>query len=278
VVDPLGRAQNLGGQVLDVLRPGRLDDMRAQARADMRDLLRVPEPMLRAIGDGTVHLDPYETSTIWAYGLRWRPAPVFQTYSIYTHDVDVISADALRGDRAPDWILRQNVVRIVGRRPESEAPTYTIATLCEYTEVMVSEGWRLLRHTPGRCGPARELESRRAQPGEVVPVPAGAPDEIVYASFSIRVPILHRLRDLAFKPRNRPLLVLNEDYASRFALALAPGGFLMWAPEAVGGTDFAGGFGARVLRLSDIPSPFTVTFHAVRVAPPGRPTARVSAG
>ena len=77
-----------------------------------------------------------------------------------------------------------------------------------------------------------------------------------------------RLRSMLYKPRGLPLLVLNDNYAGRFAVALAPDRFLMRVPTTLGFSDYASGFGAGTLRLVDVPSPFRVSFRSVRVAPP----------
>jgi hypothetical protein len=273
--DPHDRAANLARQAFDAVRPGTLAEQRDAARAGIRDALAIPPEMIAEIGDGTVHVDPYETSAVWGYGLRWRPVPVFQAYSAYTHDLDRLDADALRAADGPDWILRERVARIGTRGRENEAPTYTIAMFCDYTERMHDDRWQLLQRTPGRCGPARDLGRREADAGAAVPVPSGRPGELVFARFDMDPGIGYRLRTLLYRPRSTPLEVLNDDYGTNFSLALAPGDFLMRVPDTLGYSDYASGFGASRLRMIDVPSPYGVTFHAVEMAPPAEATRRV---
>jgi hypothetical protein len=273
--NPHERAARLADQSLAAVRPSELERMRSRARIRMARSLRIPPSMIVAIGSDTVHIDPYETSAVWAYGLTWRPVPIFQLYTAYTHELDELDADALEAADAPEWILRETVPRIAERSRETEAPSYTIAMFCNYSETMTFGRWQLLRRTPGRCGPVRDLGSREAAANELVPVPGAASDDLVYATFELRRPLAMRLRSLLYKPRGLPLLVLNDNYAGRFAVALARDSFLMRVPTTLGFNDYAGGFGAGTLRLVDVPSPFRVSFRSVRVAPPPDDRAQV---
>ena len=183
--NPHERAARLADQSLAAARPSELERMRSQARIRMARSLRIPPSMIAAIGSDTVHIDPYETSAVWAYGLTWRPVPIFQLYTAYTHELDELDADALEAADAPEWILRETVPRIADRSRETEAPSYTIAMFCNYSETMTSRRWQLLRRTPGRCGPVRDLGSREAAANELVPVPEAASDDLVYATFEL---------------------------------------------------------------------------------------------
>ncbi len=49
----------------------------------------------------------------------------------------------------------------------------------------------------------------------------------------------------------------------------------MRVPGTLGYTDYASGFGASLLRMIGVPSPYAVTFHAVAMAPPAEASRRV---
>ena len=68
----------------------------------------VPSSMLRLLRGKTVHVDPFETAAVAAYGLRWRPLPIVQAYSAYTSALDDRNADFLASRAAPERILREN--------------------------------------------------------------------------------------------------------------------------------------------------------------------------
>jgi len=274
--DPQDRAVRLGDQIATLVDPGRRGDERAEARRRARDVLQVPDEMVAAIGRDTVHVDPYEISAAWAYGLRWSPAPPLQGYVTYTAGLDGRAADRLADADGPQWILREEVARLDGRTRETESPGYLVALICNYTERVSSLRWTLLEHTPGRCSAPRPLGMREAPAGSAIPVPeAGRDDTMVVAALRMSASPLSRLRTLLYKPRAVPLLVLNDDYGARFALAGAPGPFLMRIAATTGFSEYAGGFGARTLRVLDTSSRIRTTFTALRVAPPDAPSRSV---
>ncbi len=73
--------------------PGDVDDHVEQAKARQRAVYAVPARFIDAIGRGTVHIDPIETSAVWAYDLAWRPTPVFQTYAAYIPALDTVNSE-----------------------------------------------------------------------------------------------------------------------------------------------------------------------------------------
>jgi hypothetical protein len=86
-------------QVIDGVRgwPG------ARARfdaslADIRDWH--PLPSLR----GSVDVYSFDQQWLAAYGLAWRPRPIFQSYQVTSAALAAINADAVR-DHGPEWIV-----------------------------------------------------------------------------------------------------------------------------------------------------------------------------
>ncbi len=83
--------------------PGHVDQRVEQAKTRQRALYAIPDRFIKSIGSGTVHIDPYETSAVWAYDLAWRPAPVFQTYQAYTPTLDGLNSESLA--TGPQFVL-----------------------------------------------------------------------------------------------------------------------------------------------------------------------------
>jgi hypothetical protein len=83
--------------------PGQPERRIEQSKAHQRALDSIPSAFIDTIGSGTVHVDPSETSAVWAYNLAWRPAPVFQTYSAYTPALDALNSDMLA--HGPQFVL-----------------------------------------------------------------------------------------------------------------------------------------------------------------------------
>lgn len=277
--DPHERAGRLVEQAEILARPGRRDDVRAEARERMAATLEVPDEMLAAVGDDPVHIDPYEISVAWTYGLRWRPLPTLQAYVSYTNALDERAAERLASDEAPRWVLREEVGRLDGRTRETESPAAQVALVCNYTERLSGPRWRLLERTPGRCSPERPLPGVERPAGAAVPVPAPAGDDVmVVARLDVPIPLRARLKALVHKPARLPLLVLNDDYGARIARASAEGPVLVRAAATTGFSEYAGGFAAGTLRLLDAPSPVGARFAAIRVAPPDQPSRAVGGG
>ncbi|MGA9493136.1 MAG: hypothetical protein WBV80_23205, partial [Mycobacterium sp.] len=96
VDDPLVAAVQAPGQAVDRLvtlaLPGRVGQRIAQAKAHQRSLYAIPDRFIKTIGSATVHIDPFETSAVWAYDFAWRPAPVFQTYQANTPPLDGLNS------------------------------------------------------------------------------------------------------------------------------------------------------------------------------------------
>ena len=105
---------------------------------------------------GPVHVDPEETTLVWAYGFDWRPVPVFQRYAAYTRRSDGGNAEALTSDEtAPSRIIRHQSDGFEGRNDLWDSPRYMLNLVCFYRQTMVSSGWQLLEHVGLRCGGMR---------------------------------------------------------------------------------------------------------------------------
>lgn len=76
----------------------------------------LPPSFLTRIGKATVDVYPWEASYIWSNDLRWRPRPVFQSYSAFTPALDRMCADFLRGPNAPQFIVYSHIA-IDGQQP-----------------------------------------------------------------------------------------------------------------------------------------------------------------
>lgn len=268
LLDPGPRIETAGSHLRLAVSPGRRERERDEARRSLRALHAIPSSITGALRGHTVHVDPYETSIVWAYDLRWRPVPVFQDYSIYTNALDRANADAYRSERAPERVLRHGGPRIDGHSPEGEGPEQFLAMVCEYRQQVAVTGWQVLARTPSRCGPERLLSSVTAQAGQDVPVPAApSPEDMVVARVHVPTPLTDRVRTFLYKPRELPEVVLSNGYGYRIPAALLAGPLMMRAPSTLGWIDYAAGFQFDALRVSYVASPFRIDFVAVRVAP-----------
>ena len=151
-----------------------IDDARA-ARLPLDQL----DPKLIAAVHGTVHVEPADAGIVWVQHLRWRPLPVFQSYSAYTRRLDERNAAAVRDPSGPDRILREDGVYLDRgnpiRRPEIDEPATMRAMLCHFREQETIVPWMLIERTANRCGAPRLLTTSTASFGVPAPIPP-APD------------------------------------------------------------------------------------------------------
>jgi hypothetical protein len=233
----------------------------------MQFVYGVPPAVVDALRSSKVQADPWDIGAVWAYGLTWRPAPVFQTYSAYTSDLDARNARSLLAD-ASVGVLRAPAKQSGGRVPSWESPDYETTMACSFSVVVEQGPWQALRRAPTVCGPPSLLGQTEVEPGQTVGVPrARHPDRLVVATMSFDEPILDRLRSLAFKPTGTPIVVL-DGRPSRLVLATMGGDHLLRVPVAVGGRHLpSGGLAVERLAFSGLPGPVTVRFYEIPIEP-----------
>ncbi|MFV0493654.1 hypothetical protein [Mycobacterium sp.] len=150
-------------RVVGLALPGHVEQRIQRAKAGQRAAYDVPNRIIEAIGSKTVHVDPYQTSVVWAYDLAWRPAPMFATYSAYTPELDKLNADTLAD--GPDFVLSRvsgtsPAIGIDNRLAVQESPLYSRALLCDFTLTGVENHWALFtRFRTGAVGRCRRLRA-----------------------------------------------------------------------------------------------------------------------
>ena len=199
-------------------------------------VLKVPPTMLERIGRASVHIEPWDASVAWVYGLDWRPLPVFQSYMAYTERLDRINADALASPSGPQAILHQSLA-LDGRIPRFQSPSANVELLCRYSMVEFGSDWNLfMRDGSSRCGGARRLGRLDARQGRAVTVPASGPDELVVARFADLEPGLPgALRALILRPRPTVFRVGSDPVAHRFIVATAGRPHIIRVPQCLQG-------------------------------------------
>lgn len=264
--------------------------IRDEARAAMLATYKLGPHILRLIGDRPVHIDPWEIGVVWAYGLNWRPLPVFQDYTAYTPALDRLNADALESPSGPSRILRQNAKLFVPNIPDSsidgrysawDPPAASLAMLCNYSAVFTTERWQVLDRVPNRCASPRRIETVKTETDREIAVPlAPHRDEIVFARIhGAGVEGLEKLRSTLYRARQRTVTL--DGYAVwRLVPETAGDGLIMSAPAAV---DYPRPFqlpmdahSLSVQIQGATPRPIEVEFFAQRVRP--RPLSQAGPG
>lgn len=219
--------------------PGRVEQRIQRAKARQRALYGVPQRFIETIGSKTVHVDPDETSVVWAYNLAWRPAPVFATYSAYTPELDKLNADTIAS--GPDFVLSRvsstsPATGIDGRLGTQESPLYSRALLCNYSLRGVENRWALFARTGSHCGPLTGLsEVAIGMKPVTVPAPSG-PDMAVLVGIDLDPTIIDQLFQGTIAPLATFTVVL-DGVSYRLINGNAAEPFLVVSPASVKGTD-----------------------------------------
>ncbi len=274
-LDVVGSARSFVNEARDSFQPGRTEQAAARTRERLREWYELDPATLAAIGSETVHFDPFMTSAAYAYPeLRWRPVPIFQSYSAFTPELDRQNADMLRSQAAPERILRNfqpatpsdRLTRWMGRPIREgefvpftvdgrnrwfESPEATLEMLCRYGETSTTERWQVLARTGRSCGAPESLGTVSAMASEPVSVPVETRRDrfVIVKVGGLEPSLLGRLRDALYKAPD--WYVTLDDTRYRLISATAGDGLLLAVPAAADGTGrFAFGDAIRTMTIT----------------------------
>jgi hypothetical protein len=241
--DPGKRASSAVEQLDEALDPAERNAIIARGRGAIRAAFPIDEGTLSLIRGKTVHIAEYEAAVAWAYGLDWRPLPLFQSNVAYTTTLDEVDANVLSSRYAPQRILRSPVSDLEGTVPAFAQGLTTRTILCRYAELRTrGEVWQVLGLGPNRCRAPVPLGTVRAGWGQSVSVPAPPDDHsFVFVRISgVTMGGLERLTGLLYRPDVREIALDGVHY--RLIAGTAPDGLILRAPL---GADFTPPFNSR---------------------------------
>jgi hypothetical protein len=197
----------------------------------------------------SVHVAPYQAAVAWAYGLDWRPLPVFQSYSVYTTALDRDNASALSSRDAPQRILRNTDPPIDGRVLSFDEPLTTRTMLCRYRQLRATAVWQVLGVGPSRCTAGVLLDTIEANWGQTVsvPPPPSAQSFVFVDIQGVQVGGLERIAALLDKPATRTVVLDGTPF--RLVEETAGDGLLL-----------------RAATGADYPPPFNLAPNATTIA------------
>src|SRR6202022_3215333 len=183
-----------------------------------------------------VDVMPMDVQLAFAYGLRWSPRPVFQSYAAVRPYLDERDALHLSGPNAPRFVLF-NAADIDMRYPLFDEPKTYRTLLAQYRVRLVLPDWLLFEKRDGVV-PMQETTVANAtgQLGEWIDVPAHAGSPI-YGRVELRSSPVGLAMTLIDRP---PELHIRFQYGGgqlspwyRFVPAVAPDGLLLssYAPD-----------------------------------------------
>lgn len=235
---PYSALRSFGSELATLAQGDRFTRERDAQQAVLRDKLALTAEQVAALAPGA-QVEPWDVAVTWAYGVPWRPIPVFQVYSAYTEALDELNAASARGEQAPPRILRSLAYdSIDGRYGLFDSPRYQLEVSCRYRVVTADTAWQVLARGPSRCGEQRLLERATLSQGRAVQIPRPTrPDAAILMRVQVEGSFTGRLRDVLFKPSVNPTLCL-DDSCFRFVADTATGPLLLrkanWMPAGPG--------------------------------------------
>jgi hypothetical protein len=223
-------------QLLNLVDSSRREEMIAAGRSGLQATYNLDARTLTALRGRTVSIEPWEAGAAWAYGLEWKPLPVFQNYSAYTAGLDRLNAEAVEDPQGPERILRENPSAVFPEFPTPDVddrfsawdpPEQARAVLCNFVPLHQDDRWQVLGRVPDRCGPPRPAGEVEAGEGEPVLVPVPGPGEAVFVRIEgAGVGGLERAAAALFHARVRHLTV-NAARTYRLVPETAADGLLL---------------------------------------------------
>jgi hypothetical protein len=201
LIDPVRRVELGTTAMKQLILPGRVDSLSGEARTRMTTEYELDPKSLALLQGHSVDVDPSAIGIAWAYGLDWRPLPVFQDYSAYTPYLDGVNRDSLLAADGPERILRTFTVQLPptlaavnlseaqtynsysstdGRFSPWDQPRTNLAILCNYRPLRTTRAYQVLARTADRCGEPRQVGVAEFVLNEEFKVPAPGPGQVIY--------------------------------------------------------------------------------------------------
>jgi hypothetical protein len=233
VFDPGGNASSAITQFEQVSSASQRRSIIASGAQAIRTVFPIDLPTLQLLQGHTVDVEPYQAALVWAYGLDWRPLPVFQSYSAYTTGLDQDDANDLNSSSAPQRILRNLDPEIDGRVAVFDEALTTRTILCRYEELRTTSVWEVLGRGPNRCTAPVPLEKVHAGWDQqvAVPSPPNVQSFVFVRIGGVAVGGLERLYALLYRPAGR--VVLLDGGSHRLVEATASDGLILQAPPGI---------------------------------------------
>lgn len=189
----------LGSSLTLLTDPQTRDGFVLASKKHLRHDYGLSQQTVGMLGNCSVDILPWDISLAYAYDLRWTPRPVFQSYSAYTKELDLLNAAHFRGGRGPDALLYL-FASIDSRYPLFDEPATFAEILCDYHAEARDGGFVVLKKNyRTSCGPAEEISSVLAEIGKPIKVPRYA-HHYVFARIHMSYTSLGKVLNFIYKP------------------------------------------------------------------------------
>jgi hypothetical protein len=261
---PAGVVQGWSEPVQAVVDSQYQAQQEAAAKAAAQRTYGLNDQLKSALAGAPVAVDTIETAVVWAYDLRWSPAPTMQTYLAYTASLDQKNATWAANAPADQRILRSGLGALEGRNALWDSPRYVLNEVCRYRPIASQPQWMVLAKSTDRCGSQQALSTVAVQRNAAVQVPTAGPDQLVVMSFhERRASALVRLGRLIDKSYHRLEITGNgRKYPVPRALGNSP--LIVRIPPSAGWSgDFLQHTPFQTVSFSE---PGSVTFSVIQLS------------
>ncbi len=169
----------------------------------------------------TVDVLPWDVSLVYAYGLQWDPAPVFQSYASYTPYLDEVNAQHYLNQNPPDFVLYRPL-SIDGRYPLFDEPLALMALTCNYKLVGNDTQFLLLqRRSNSLCGTFDLKSAQESTFGQQIQVPFSEDTPIIARVF-LESSWLGLISDIIYQvPKVEVNLEFSNGQSRNYSLVVA---------------------------------------------------------
>lgn len=182
-----------------------------QATMSKTQLLKYYSLKMETVGmlsGHTIDVFPYDIAITEAYGFKWHPRPVFQSYSAYTEYLDSLNAKHFSSDSGPEYILYA-LRTIDGRYAIFDEPT-TFRTLLRKYEPCAQDGdFIVLQKSPSAdAGTEEYIGTKVVKFGQTIPLPKLG-NGLLFARIHVEHNLLGLGRKFLYKPPNVYIAFFN---------------------------------------------------------------------
>ncbi len=233
-LDPTRDVSTAFNQIRDVLSPSRRAALVAAGRREIKSAEPIDSRALSLLRGHTVDVWPSEIALAWAYGLKWDPLPVLQSYSAYTTGLDKLDAASLASSHAP-----QRILFVAGPGPDGRVVSFdegitSRAILCRYRAIYTNSTMAVLALGPNRCSQPVPIETVHADWGHTVRIPAPPTSRALVSVkiYGVGIGGLESVESFFYKPTER-FIRLNGGTPRRLVPGTATDGLPLRASPGV---------------------------------------------
>lgn len=171
--------------------------MFASSLSEVRKGYGLSNSTIDALTNHTVDIFPWDVAMALAYGMKWDPRPVFQSYQAYTSYLDGLNSRHFLDSNAPDFVLYE-LASIDGRYPLFDEPLTLRALMCNYQVTGFDGNFMVLKRVGDHCGPPTVVQDFDSTFGDTIRVPLNQ-SGYMFVQVHLQYNLIGDLRNLVYK-------------------------------------------------------------------------------